>query len=318
MQYMESKIFFRPHIGRHYGDGWNGVRTMVIGVHLLCELNCKHKQQCCSLMGVRQMDCLCPEYAKYRGSAHEKYYRLSNCNSIELDSYIGNEAKSPSFSMLTSFLLQEKGFVSIERRQDLWDHLGFYNFLQHFVPNADTPSPADNPSLYRDGLAAFREMLTKYGPQTVVIYNRQLATFLRRQRIEGLMFFRKEETRIIDVYIFHYNYIPHSKLSEKQILGWVEKNLAHRAFSTELLQKLTHWFATVIGQGIIACEENGLMIKKTADAAYLGRAMTAVFDLTWSEFDSLMNYTHKTLRNAHREHASANAKKTIDALVNDT
>lgn len=131
---MESKIFFRPRIGEHYQEGLNGVRTMVVGVHLLCELNCEHKQQCCSLTGVRQMDCLCPEYEKYKGMEHENYYRLCNCNSIELDSFIENEAKSPSFSMLTNYLLREKGFISLERRMKLWEHLGFYNFLQHFQP----------------------------------------------------------------------------------------------------------------------------------------------------------------------------------------
>ena len=50
-------------------------------------------------------------------------------------------------------------------------------------------------------------------------------------------------------------------------------------------------------------------------AADFPRVMTGVFDLTWAEYDSLMNYNHKTLRNAHREHASANTKKIIDALV---
>ena len=36
---MESKIFFSLRFGEHYQEGWNGVRTMVVGVHLLCELN---------------------------------------------------------------------------------------------------------------------------------------------------------------------------------------------------------------------------------------------------------------------------------------
>ncbi len=312
-----SKIFFRPRIGKHYEEGWRSVRTMVVGVHLLCELNCEYKSRCCSVQGVRQMDCLCPQYAQYKGTEFENYYRLSNCNSIELESYIENEAKSPSFSMLTSFLLQEKGFVSMEKRQELWDHLGFYNFFQHFQPDADTPSPDDNPQLFRDGLAAFRELLTKYEPQMLIVYSRQLAAFLRSQRMEGLTFYRKEETPILDIYIFHYNYLPHSKLSESQICALVEKSLAHRNFSKETLQQLAHCLATAVGHGIIACDENGIMVKKTADAAYLGRVLTGIFDLSWAEYDSLMNYTHKTLRNAHREYASANVRNIIDSLETD-
>lgn len=313
-----DKIFFRPRIGSHYEEGWHGVRTMIMGVHLLCELNCEHLSKCCSMQGVKQMDCQCPEYERYKGTEFENYFRLSNCNNIELDSYIENEAKSPSFSILTSFLLQEKGFVSIERRQELWDHLGFYNFFPHFQPDSDTPSPDDNPQLFRDGLGAFRQMLSKYEPQMVIVYSRQLAAFLRSQRIEGLMFYRKEETPIVDIYIFHYNYIPHSKLSERQIRELVEKSLAHRRFSAEKLQKIANCLVKAIGKGIIACDKNGIMVKKTADAAYLGRVMTGVFDLTWAEYDSLMSYAHKTLRNAHREHASANVRMIIDALVIET
>ncbi len=315
---MESKIFFRPRIGNQYEEGWQGVRTMIVGVHLLCEQNCEHKSKCCSMQGAKQMDCQCPEYEKYKGTEFESYYRLSNCNSIELDSYIENEAKSPSFSMVTSFLLQEKGFVSIERRQELWDHLGFYNFFQHFQSDADTPSPEEHSLLFRDGLGAFREMLTKHKPQTIVVYSRQLAAFLRSQRIEGLTFYRKEETPILDIFIFSYNYIPHAKLTESQILGFVEKSLAHRRFSAEKLKTIALWLATAIGHGIIGADNNGITVKRTSDAAYLGRAMTAVFDLTWPEFDSLMNYTHKTLRNAHRDYATTNAKKIIDALVTST
>lgn len=206
---MESKIFFRPRIGERYQEGWNGVRTMVVGVHLLCELNCEHKQQCCSLAEVRPMDYLCPEYEKYKGTEHEEYYRLSNCNSIELDSYIENEAKSPSFSMLTNYLLHEKGFVSAERRMKLWEHLGFYNFFQHFQPDADTPSHNDKFQLYKDSLPAFREMLTTCYPQVLYIYSKHLAEFLRSQRIQGIMYHGVNETPLMSVYEFHYNYIPH-------------------------------------------------------------------------------------------------------------
>lgn len=318
IRYMRNdKIFFRPRIGNHYEEGWQGVRTMIMGVHLLCELNCEYKPICCSMQGVRQMDCLCPEYERYKDTEFGNYYRLSNCNSIELDSYIENEAKSPSFSMLTSFLLQEKGFISMDRRQELWDYLGFYNYFQHFQPEADTPSPDGNPQLFRDGLGAFREMLTKHKPQTIVVYSQQLAAFLRSQRIEGLSFYRKEETPILDIFIFSYNYIPHTKLTESQILGLVGKSLAHRRFSVEKQKTIAHWVAMAIGHDIIGSDDNGIIVKRTSDAAYLGRAMTAVFDLSWAEFDSLMNYTHKTLRNAHRDYASANAKTIVDALVNN-
>ena len=32
-----NKIFFKPRIGEHYAEGFNGYRTLVVGVHLMCE-----------------------------------------------------------------------------------------------------------------------------------------------------------------------------------------------------------------------------------------------------------------------------------------
>lgn len=314
---MESKIFFRPRLGELYEEGCNGVRTMVVGVHLLCEMNCDHKQLCCSLKGVRQMDCLCPEYEKYKGTEHEDYYRLSNCNSIELDSYIENEAKSPSFSMLTNYLLHEKGFISIERRNDLWKHLGFYNFCQHFQQDADTPSYDENSQLYKESLPAFREMLTTYNPQVLYIYSKQLAEFMHSQHIQGIMYHGVSETALMDVYEFHYNYIPHGMMSEEQLQDYAKAKLHNiNAHETHDIIKIAKWLRYTVQKGILHCDGNSISVRRTADAAYLGRIMTAVFGISWSEFDSIVNYQHKTLRTAHWEHASQNARATVDTLAN--
>lgn len=314
---MESKIFFRPRIGERYEEGWNGVRTMVVGVHLLCELNCEHKQQCCSLVGVRQMDGLCPEYTKYEGTEYEDYYRLSNCNCIELDSYIENEAKSPSFSMVTSYLLHEKGFISVKRRTELWNQLGFYNFIQQFQPDADTPSFDRNPQLYKESLPAFREMLTKYSPQVLYVYSKHLAEFLRSQRIQGLVYHRVNETPLMDVYEFHYNYIPRGMMSEEQFMDYVKAKLHDiNAFDTPAIVKIAQWLRYAVQKGILHCDGHNISVRRTADAAYLGRAMTSIFRMPWSDFDSIVNYQHKTLRTVHREHASQNTQTTVDALAN--
>ena len=315
---MESKIFFRPRIGERYQEGWNGVRTMVVGVHLLCELNCEHKQRCCSLMGVSQMDSSCPEYEKYKGTEHEYYYRLSNCNSIELDSYIENEAKSPSFSMITNYLLHEKGFISVDRRRELWEHLGFCNFLQHFMPDADTPSHNDKLQLYKDSLPAFREMLRMYNPQILYIYSKHLDEFLRSHRIKGLMYHGANDTMLIDVYEFHYNYIPHGKMSEEQLQDYVKQKLNGTNTPEALnIKEMAKWLSNAIQKDILRCDGSAVYIRKTADAAYLGRIMTSYFGISWSEFVAILNSSHKTLRTAHCEHASQKIRTTVDALANE-
>ena len=269
-------------------------------------------------MGVSQMDSSCPEYEKYKGTEHEYYYRLSNCNSIELDSYIENEAKSPSFSMITNYLLHEKGFISVDRRRELWEHLGFCNFLQHFMPDADTPSHNDKLQLYKDSLPAFREMLRMYNPQILYIYSKHLAEFLRSQRIQGLMYHGANDTMLIDVYEFHYNYIPHGKMSEEQLQDYVKQKLNGTNTPEALnIKEMAKWLSNAIQKDILRCDGSAVYIRKTADAAYLGRIMTSYFGISWSEFDAIVNYSHKTLRTAHWEHASQKIRTTVDALANE-
>lgn len=143
------KYFFKPRIGEYYADGFNGYRTLVVGVHLMCEEEeCIYKELCQSPIFVVKMDNECPCYEQHRKGPLADYYRLSNCNAIELETYIYNDGKSPSFSAFTKYLLKEPGYVSPERKKELWDHLAFCNYLQCFRPDSNTPSYSDHQELY--------------------------------------------------------------------------------------------------------------------------------------------------------------------------
>ena len=221
--------------------------------------------------------------------------------------------------MLTNYLLHEKGFVSVERRMKLWEHLGFYNFFQHFQPDANTPSYDKNPQLYKESLPAFREMLTTYNPQILYIYGKHLAEYLRSQRIQGIMYHGVNETPLMDMYEFHYNYIPHGMMSEGQLQNYVKQRLHDiNTHETSDVIKISKWLSIAIQKGLLHCDGNDIAVKKTADAAYFGRIMTSVFGISWSEFDSIVNYHHKTLRTSHWEHASQNARSIVNTLANES
>ena len=143
------KYFFKPRIGEHYAEGFDGYLTLVVGVHLMCEEEeCIYKKLCQSPIFVVKMDNECPCYEQHRKGPLADYYRLSNCNAIELETYIYNDGKSPSFSAFTKYLLKEPGYVSPERKKELWDHLAFCNYLQSFRPDSNTPSYSGNQELY--------------------------------------------------------------------------------------------------------------------------------------------------------------------------
>lgn len=49
----------------------------------------------------------------------DPYLRLSNGNRIEMDAYIEDAANYPAYSAFTKYILEEKGFVSPEKREYL-------------------------------------------------------------------------------------------------------------------------------------------------------------------------------------------------------
>ena len=202
-----SSCFFRPRIGSRYYDKWEGYRTMVVGVHLLCEEECAYKPLCTAADTVAQMDDRCPCYTTHRKGRWADYYRLSNCNAIELDTYIYKDGKSPAFSAFTKYLLHEQDGVTAERREWLWEHLCFYNFMQCFRPGSRTPAPADAPHLYDAALPAFKQVLADLRPQYLYVWSRHLADYLRTKHIEGLTYVRQTDMQAMNVHVFSYNCI---------------------------------------------------------------------------------------------------------------
>lgn len=110
------KYFFKPRIGSRYAEKWNGYRTMVLGAHQICTAKCEFLDLCCSNEGVWEMDNACPVYEDGRD---DPYLRLSNGNRIEMDAYIEDAANYPAYFAFTKYILEEKGFVSPEKREYL-------------------------------------------------------------------------------------------------------------------------------------------------------------------------------------------------------
>lgn len=79
----KERYFFKPRIGEHYAEGFDGYRTLVVGVHLMCEEEeCLYSVLCQSPLFIAGMDNRCPCYEQHRKGPLADYYRLSNCNCL--------------------------------------------------------------------------------------------------------------------------------------------------------------------------------------------------------------------------------------------
>ncbi len=314
------KPFFSPRIGPQYNDGWDGLRTMVIGVHLLCEEDCPHKALCTSPASVAKMDNQCPCYAPHRQEGHADYYRLSNCNAIELETYIYKDGKSPAFSSFTKYLLHERDNVTFERREELWAHLGFYNFMQCFRPDSATPPYAAAPHLYDTALPAFRQLLREYRPQLLYVWGRELAAYLRQAEVAGLEYVRETDMQAMVVHIFSYNFHPYGNVSTEQLQVSIAHSLqGHLAVDDATFRHLYLYIRHALREGLITCDGQHLSVRsgKKKSVAYLCRMLCRSLDLHWNHFDALFSIgPHTSLRHAHYADAPIADCEKIDAWVN--
>lgn len=315
------KPFFSPRLGSHYKEGWDGLRTMVVGVHLLCEEDCPHKALCTSPVGVVQMDNRCPCYAPHRQGANADYYRLGNCNAIELETYIYKDGKSPAFSSFTKYLLKERDNVTFERREELWAHLGFYNFMQCFRPDSATPSYAAAPELYDSALPAFRQLLTVYQPQLLYVWGSELVAYLRQAEVAGLEYVRETDMQAMTVHLFSYNFHPYSNVSAAQLQTSIASSLqGDLAIDEEKSQRLYLYIRHALREGFITCDGKCLSVRssKKKSVAYLSHMLCLSLNMQWQHFDALFGIgTHTSLRHAHYADAPIADREKIDAWVNE-
>ena len=133
--------FFVPRKGRNYDDGLDGLRTLIVGAHHVCTINCEHSHLCCSRDALPSMDLLCPEY---RDRDDQQYYRLANSNTIEIDSFIDKDHSYAAYKAFTCYMLGLQDTCPTEKREQLWESVAFMNLLQHYVSDSDEPVPDED------------------------------------------------------------------------------------------------------------------------------------------------------------------------------
>ena len=99
---MEQRYFFKPRVGNDYQEGFMGLRTLVLGAYHYCWYDkCRYFKECVMGGRVTDYDTVCPEYERM---SDRDYYRLSNSNVIEIDSYLEGE-HYPAYSSFTHKML---------------------------------------------------------------------------------------------------------------------------------------------------------------------------------------------------------------------
>lgn len=233
MVYMK-KYFFTPRVGKDYEKGFHGIKTLILGSHFYCPYtDCSHlKEECASSNTIWSMDAACPCYV---GKEDQNYYKLSNSDTIEVDSYLEG-FPYPSLDAFTYLMLNKRDYLSEDEKLLFWDQVAFTNYIQHYWPNGYTPPYEDNESLFDADYEAFKEVLTELRPQIVIVWNKAIKDCLLSNG--ELQFVGMINIPIISTYMFIYEGAE-PELSPKQLERLKkEYNIISEKIETKWLREL--------------------------------------------------------------------------------
>lgn len=206
---MESKhskpYFFIPRCyPESYSRGWEGYRTLVLGVfHVCTENGCPFRAEC--LSDSSHYDESCPAY-----KGMDEYYRLSNSNEIEIESYLEGEIKFPTYSSITKYLCNVNRHLTEAEKRSLWDSIAYTNFLQNFQGDYDPVPYGGNTELFDGQLPAFKAALDELQPEVLYVIDTAVTDCLRAHigDFPGLVFVDEDQGWTLPIYRFLYNIKP--------------------------------------------------------------------------------------------------------------
>ena len=197
-------MFFQPRIGQHYREGFKGYRTLVLGVKHHCILKqCPFYEDCVIRRNCVSYDAKCPAY----GDRHD--LRLSLSNQIEIDAFLEEYDRYPTYSYFTKLMLGKTDDCTEAEKTAFWEQVAFVNYLQYFCPSPQVPEYEEEGLTYRsEDWDAFQELLEVVKPEVLLVWNAALKTLLDKKiaggEIKGLTHFDdfRSETLTINRYLY--------------------------------------------------------------------------------------------------------------------
>lgn len=255
MNETDKTYFFEPWVGDNYDQGFEGVKTLVVGVCHICSYDCPYHSRCSTPDGIREMDYLCPDYSR---QSNQEWFNLHNFNNIEIGSFIECDASYPAYKSFTYYMLRCVGNLPTEKRSQLWDYVSFTNFLQFL--HYDGNSLPNDKDLFESAYYAFKEVVDELKPETIFAWNDEIRDCLKKHRKDFVYVGKADIQFGISIYIFmpvqtrlkgkklaklRYRY---SIVSETHQFGWYKKLVVKHLGNS-------------LGQG-----ENSIQIKKLAES----------------------------------------------------
>ena len=125
-------------------------------------------------------DAICPAYGDRRD------LRLSLSNTIEIDAFLEEYDRYPTYSYFTKLMLGKTDDCTEAEKTAFWEQVAFANYLQYFCPSPQVPEyKADGIAYREEDWEAFKELLAQLQPEVIYVWNPNLKALLDNKIAEG-------------------------------------------------------------------------------------------------------------------------------------
>ena len=260
-----------PRVGANYSEGFADLETLVVGAYHVCYCNCEYKHLCCNINTIASMDYKCPAYKNALPALKpEDELCLHNSNIIEINSYCDDDARYPTYTAFTRYMLDSKQGLTTEQKNDFWESVAFYNFYQCFSATDSVPDANDLKTLNDNAIKALLQVIKDLQPKAIYVWTKAVSDVLESHlaKIPGL---RKEsllrEHSTMELYLYSYNYNTGSA-SLRAVQEYLEKCFPNReiTLSPEGIRKkvppLDRALHNAIKRGALLFDNGRLIVSK--------------------------------------------------------
>ena len=174
---MSRSYFFTPKKGKHYEQGINGKKILILGASFYCDkVNCQYYDKCTNeqLKDSSEFDSCCPEYTRENNPKK----LLRHAPSYEIEAFIEDQS-SITYAAFTLFLegfLAKQNLLHIGDSESIWDYVCFTNYVQFFLPHKETYNRDIDKEKFNESLLG---VISDYDPDIVICWGNVINTPLR-------------------------------------------------------------------------------------------------------------------------------------------
>lgn len=113
--------------------------------------------------------------------------------------------------MFTKYMMNKRDYIPDPVKYRFWDHVCFYNYLQHYLKDGNTPKYLGNEDLFAEDWDAFQEVLDELQPELIYVWNESIKETIlanKEKLTDRIEYLGETDMQGLTIYRFLYKHKP--------------------------------------------------------------------------------------------------------------